>query len=39
MHFRKSEWPKSDKSEYLIFNSGGTDVIQAKLVEFCEIKN
>lgn len=37
-HFRKNEWPKSDKNEYILFDNQDRP-IQVMMVEFCEIKN
>lgn len=37
-HFRKNEWPISDKNEYILFDNKDR-AIQLMLVAFCEIKN
>ena len=37
-HFRKNEWPKSDKNEYILFYPDDR-AMQMMLIEFCEFKN
>ena len=38
LHFRKNEWPASDKEEYIFFDNQDRP-IQLMMVEFCEVKN
>ena len=37
-HFRKNEWPASDKKEYILFDNRDRPM-QVMMVEFCEVKN